>query len=273
MKVSIILPTKNNKKTIKKCLESICKQTYKNIEVIFVDNFSDDDTYEIAESFKNKIDIKLFKKWPERNLQRPFWASKASWEIYYFIDSDMYLEEKLIWEAVKLIEKNKEIWAIIVPEENIIYNSFWSKVKAFERSLYNWDDKVEAARIFKKEVYNEIWWYNIELISWEDWDLSDRVREKNKTDRIKSKVKHDEWEVKIIELLKKKFYYWEKFTIYSKNNWIKQAWSKIFYLRKSFYTNYKKYLKNPILFIWMFIMLNLTILFFWVWYIKWKLKK
>jgi glycosyltransferase involved in cell wall biosynthesis len=62
MKVSIILPTKNNEKTIKKCLESIRAQTYKNIEIIFVDNYSSDNTYKIAKSFENKIDIKLFQK-------------------------------------------------------------------------------------------------------------------------------------------------------------------------------------------------------------------
>jgi len=49
---SIILPTKNNTRTIEKCLDSILSQTYSNIEVIFVDNFSTDDTYEIAKIFE-----------------------------------------------------------------------------------------------------------------------------------------------------------------------------------------------------------------------------
>ena len=208
MKVSIILPTKNNENTIKRCLESIEKQTYENREVIFVDNYSTDNTYKIAKSLQKKIPIKYFQKWPERNIKRPYWVSKATWDILYFLDSDMYLEENLIEEAVNIIHTSNDIWALIVPEENIIYHSFWSKVKAFERSLYNGDNSVEAARIFKKEVYEALWWYNKKMISWEDWDLSDRVREKYKIKRTKTKVLHDEGKVELISLLKKKMYYW-----------------------------------------------------------------
>jgi glycosyltransferase involved in cell wall biosynthesis len=69
---SIILPTKNNQKTIKRCLQSIENQTYKNIEVIFVDNFSDDETLSIAKSFENTLNIKIFQYGPERHKQREF---------------------------------------------------------------------------------------------------------------------------------------------------------------------------------------------------------
>jgi hypothetical protein len=185
----------------------------------------------------------------------------------------MYLEEHLIQEQIEIIKTWENIWGLIIPEENIIYNSFWSKVKAFERSLYHWDDWVEAARVFKKEIYEEIWWYNTKLISWEDWDLSDRVREKYKIKRTKAKVLHDEGKVELIPLLKKKLYYGEKFINYRKNNSFKKTGSKIFYLRKSFYTQSKQYINHPILFIWMFVLLHATLLFFWIWYIKWKLKQ
>jgi len=270
MKVSIILPTRNNENTIKRCLESIEKQTYKNKEVIFIDNYSTDNTYKIAKHFSKKINIKLFKKWPERNTQRPYWGSKASWDILYFLDSDMYPEKNLIEEAVKIINWSNDIWALIVPEENIVYNSFWSKVKAFERSLYNGDDSIEAARIFRKEVYEKLWWYNEKMISWEDWDLSDRVKEKYKIKRTKTKILHDEGKVDLITLLKKKMYYWKNFRLYRKHNSLQKTGSKIFYLRKSFYIHWKEYIKHPVLFIWMLVMIHLTILFFWIWYIKWR---
>ena len=59
MLFSIILTTKNNERTIKKCLDSIVEQDYKDIEVIFVDNFSDDLTFEIAKEYEKKLDIDL----------------------------------------------------------------------------------------------------------------------------------------------------------------------------------------------------------------------
>jgi glycosyltransferase involved in cell wall biosynthesis len=53
--VSVIIPTKNSAKTIEKCLKSVKDQTYKNIEIIVVDNFSTDGTYEIAKKYTEKV--------------------------------------------------------------------------------------------------------------------------------------------------------------------------------------------------------------------------
>ena len=49
--VSIIIPTYSSEKTLPICLESIKRQTYKNVEVIVADNFSTDRTVEIARSY------------------------------------------------------------------------------------------------------------------------------------------------------------------------------------------------------------------------------
>ena len=48
-KVSIIIPAYNVEKYIRKCLDSILKQTYKNLQVIIVDDVSTDGTKEIIE--------------------------------------------------------------------------------------------------------------------------------------------------------------------------------------------------------------------------------
>ena len=61
--VSIGIPVYNAEKTLHQSLESITKQSYKNIEIIVSDNNSKDNTYKICEKF-SKIDkrIKLFKQ-------------------------------------------------------------------------------------------------------------------------------------------------------------------------------------------------------------------
>jgi glycosyltransferase involved in cell wall biosynthesis len=49
--VSVIIPTKNSESTIDYCLRSIRGQTYTNIEVIVVDNYSRDKTEEVAQKY------------------------------------------------------------------------------------------------------------------------------------------------------------------------------------------------------------------------------
>lgn len=47
--VSVIVPVYNAEKTIIRCVESICKQSYRNIEIILIDDGSSDKSYEICE--------------------------------------------------------------------------------------------------------------------------------------------------------------------------------------------------------------------------------
>jgi glycosyltransferase involved in cell wall biosynthesis len=52
--ISVIIPAHNVEKYIKKCLTSVFNQTYKNIEIILIDDFSTDRTIKIAKTFQKK---------------------------------------------------------------------------------------------------------------------------------------------------------------------------------------------------------------------------
>ena len=70
--VSVIVTTKNEEKNIANCLKSIKNQTYKNIEIIVVDNNSDDRTKEIAGKYTDKV----FNHGPERSALRNLGAER-----------------------------------------------------------------------------------------------------------------------------------------------------------------------------------------------------
>jgi glycosyltransferase involved in cell wall biosynthesis len=52
--VSILLPVHNSEKHLKDCLRSLIRQTYRNIEIIAIDDLSSDDSYKILKSFAKK---------------------------------------------------------------------------------------------------------------------------------------------------------------------------------------------------------------------------
>lgn len=66
MKISVIIPVYDVEKYIRKCLESAINQTYKNLEIIVVNDGTKDNSMKIVEEYlrleKNKIEIYVLKK-------------------------------------------------------------------------------------------------------------------------------------------------------------------------------------------------------------------
>lgn len=249
--VSIIITTRNEQETIKRALLSVVSQTYKNIEIIVVDNNSEDGTCQIAGRYTNKI----FNRGPERSTQRNFGAEKAKGQYLLFLDADMELTKNVVKESV---ENSNKIAAINIPETSEA-NSFWEKVKAFERSFYNEEegDQTDAIRFFPKTIFKKIKGYDEEITGPEDWDITDRIRKSgHKIDRIKSKIYHHERIASVFSLMRKKFYYGLDTHKYIKKQSISILGPKtVYFLRPAFYKGYKKILTHPLLSFGMFIML------------------
>jgi glycosyltransferase involved in cell wall biosynthesis len=101
--VSIIIPTFNSGRTIGICLESIIKQTYREIEIIVVDNYSSDNTVKMAKSFNSKVIISS----SERSAARNLGAKLAKGEYLLFIDSDMKLTKNVVKQCVEKAIKER----------------------------------------------------------------------------------------------------------------------------------------------------------------------
>src|SRR3972149_5358449 len=86
--VSVIIPTKDSENTIDLCLQSIKAQSYNNVELIVIDNYSRDRTKDIARGYGAKV----YLKGPERCAQVNFGVLKASGKYVYRVDSDFVRE-------------------------------------------------------------------------------------------------------------------------------------------------------------------------------------
>lgn len=211
--VSIIVPTKNSGEFLEACLKSIKAQTYKNLEIIVVDNFSTDDTPKIAKKYADKF----YQQGPERSAQRNYGVKKCSGEYVAIIDSDMELTPKVISSCVKAITKTSGIKGVIVPEESFGVG-FWAQCKKLERSFYVGKDWIEAARFFSKKTYLVVGGYNESMVSGEDWDLSNRIRSFGQISRVNEFILHNEGTIKLLKLLKKKAYYAKQIHTYINSN-------------------------------------------------------
>jgi glycosyltransferase involved in cell wall biosynthesis len=246
-KVTIIIPTKNSERTIENCLRSIKDQSYKYIEIIVVDNNSSDKTTELAKKYTKLV----FNKGPERSAQRNFGAKKSRGEYLLFIDSDMELSKNVIADS---INESAKYSVLIIPEESR-GDGFWAKCKTLERSFYVGVDYIEAARFFDKKIFNSVGGYDEGLISGEDWDLSQRVIAKNSVGRINSYIFHDEGKLKLIDDVRKKFYYSRNIKKYKTNNKSSFAMQSSPLKRyKLFFSKPKKLFENPVVGIGMLFM-------------------
>lgn len=210
------------------------------MEIIVVDNFSEDKTVEIAKKFTRKI----FLKGPERSAQRNLGAQKAKGEFLLFVDADMQLTKNLIMDCLSY-----KSGVVSIPEK-IPHLAFWSKCRDFEKSLYANDNLISAPRFFKKNLFVKLKGYNKNLYAAEDWDLSQRLKKLDITPaHCQSFLIHHEGPLSLPELMKKKFYYGRNLKHYVKK-YPKNSLSYI--LRPTFFKNYKKIILHPFLSMGMF---------------------
>lgn len=242
--VSVIIPTKNSERTIKKCLESIKNQTYPKIEVLIIDNFSTDRTQKIAGIYGARI----IRSYDKRSQARNIGAKRARGQYVFFIDSDMELNSRVIEECVKKIREGYE--GIIIPEISV-GEGFWARCKAIEKLCYIGDENIEAARFFKKSVFEAVNGYDVQLEAGEDWDLSQRVKKAGfRIGRIYLLIKHHEGRLSLWKTIKKKYEYGKGIHKYM-NKYPQKARIQLKLIRPAFRRKWKLLARKPVIFLGM----------------------
>lgn len=105
--VSIVVPIYNVEKYLDRCLSSIINQTYKNLEIILINDGSTDNSLNICKKYQNDNRIKIFSR-ENRGLlyTRIDGVKKSSGKYLMFVDSDDYIDLDMIEYMTKMINKN-----------------------------------------------------------------------------------------------------------------------------------------------------------------------
>lgn len=137
--VTVIIPTYNSSKFIEKAIESVINQTYKDIEIIVVDDCSTDDTCQILQKYEQLPNFKLIVN--ESNtgvgIARKIGINNAKGEYITFLDSDDYLLNDFIDVNLQLIKEH---------DSDVVYTS----VKVLSP-----DNKVKIVQVGNNFAQNE----------------------------------------------------------------------------------------------------------------------
>lgn len=240
--VSIVIPTYNSEKTLPICLESIKRQTYGNIEVIVVDNFSTDRTVEIARSYGARV-VQIR---GERVKAKNVGLRLARGKYVLFIDSDMELTPRVVEECVRLAESDPRIGGVIIPERSV-GNSYWARVRDFERSFYV-GTPIESPRFFRRDLALKVGGFDEDVVFYEEATLPHKIEELsyNVRARINAYILHHEEDLTLRGLLRKRYYYARSAHAYLRRygscRHVREQISpvhrlKIFLMNKRFWTN------------------------------------
>lgn len=237
--VTVIIPTFNSAETLEECLKSIENQTYRQIEVVVVDNYSEDKTVDIARKYRAKVILQKTGMSEARNVG----IKNSSGEIIFSVDSDMKLREEVIEKGVKKIEEGYD--AVIIPEISV-GKGFWSGVKGLKKLLHLGDTLFESPRMFRRESLERINYYDPKLLDGEDYDVHIRFKEAGfKICYISAIIEHMEGKLTLLEWLQEKYKYGKTTESFKTKHpeWYQKKGKKR--LPSIFLRNWRKLLKFP----------------------------
>lgn len=195
--ISIIVPIFRVEQYLRRCIESIINQTYKNLEIILVDDGSDDACPSICDEYSNKDKrIKVFhKKNGGLSDARNYGIDKSTGEYLVFIDSDDYINLTMI-EKLYIELKNSNADISICPffyvdeKDNILSsNKELSKKGIFTKEdiflFFNvdsvsWILGVAWNKLYKREIFSDIRYpkgrlHEDDFVSFQIYDVANRI--------------------------------------------------------------------------------------------------
>ena len=179
--VSIIVPTFNRAQLVKEAISSVLNQTYRNFEIIVIDDNSTDNTAELISKINDgRIYYFRLKKNQGAPAARNLGLKKASGQLIAFLDSDDQWVSKKLEKQIALFEREQQI--------GLVYTGIKFINSQFERILVpkvrgdisksilkkNYVGPTSSV-VIKKALIDEVGGFDVTLPSCQDWDLFIRI--------------------------------------------------------------------------------------------------
>jgi len=175
---SVIIPAHNEEKVIDKCLKSVLNQTKEVDEIIFVDDNSTDNTYDIVRSIsENNSSLKMLQLKEDKGgsaaAARNRGSEIANGEYIIFIDADQIAEKyfiEKIYDFIKDKRPDATDFHVYSYRPSTIFQKAWSAYRIDKSSL-------NMPHVIKKEIFKDLK-YNEEIFYYEDGEIQERFLKK-----------------------------------------------------------------------------------------------
>jgi len=139
MKISVIVPVYNSEKYIHKLVDSVVNQTYKDYELIMVDDGSKDKSFEIMKKLKGDNEkIKIFSKGNTGpGFTRKYGYEQSTGDLLFFVDSDDWITDNYVFEKIVNIFNDNDIDILFFDREDIQGN-YTDTIKGFDNMEPGW---------------------------------------------------------------------------------------------------------------------------------------
>lgn len=138
--ISVIINVYNAEKYIKKCIDSVINQTYKNLEILIINDGSTDDSLKICKSYKDKRIKIITTENMGLSSSRNVGIDNSTGKYLYFVDADDFITKDAIEYLYKLLLKTNADVAT-------------SKCLEIYNYDYKYEDEIEEVRISDGNEY------------------------------------------------------------------------------------------------------------------------
>ncbi|MBQ9764501.1 MAG: glycosyltransferase family 2 protein [Phascolarctobacterium sp.] len=172
--VSIVVPIFNDEKYIKECVESILRQSYKNIEVLLINDGSTDSSGEVCERL-SKIDNRIVVYHNDNkglSYSRNFGINNCRGKYILPVDSDDYIYNTYVEKAVEVLEANDNIGIVYCKAEYFGERKGLWELPDFTIGEMLVRNVIFATAMFRKDDWERVGGYSLEMNKGlEDYDF------------------------------------------------------------------------------------------------------
>lgn len=174
-KVSVIIPIYNKGDFLKECIQSVLNQTFKDIEIVCIDDASTDNSYSVLKQLsENNKQIITYQNIENKGVvyTRNYAIEMSSGEYILPLDADDKIEPTYIEKAVKILNENPDIGIVYCKADYIgLKNEKWD-LPDFDKEKILFENCIFCSALFRKSDFYNAGKYKERMNQgWEDYDL------------------------------------------------------------------------------------------------------